>query len=34
MLAGARPVAAVRAIITDGVKAAIARIKPANSDPM
>jgi AcrR family transcriptional regulator len=34
MLAGARPVAAVRAILTDAVRAAIARIKPSNSDPM
>lgn len=34
MLAGARPVAAVRAIVTDAAKAAMARIKPGNSDPM
>ena len=34
MLAGARPVAAVCAIITDAAREAIARIEPANSDPM
>ena len=33
-LAGARPVAAVRAILTEAVRAATARIKPANSDPI
>ncbi|MER8976231.1 TetR/AcrR family transcriptional regulator [Mesorhizobium sp. M0800] len=32
MLAGARPVAAVCAIITDAARAAIIRIEPANSD--
>jgi AcrR family transcriptional regulator len=34
MLARARPVAAVCIIITDAARAAIARIKPANSDPI
>lgn len=34
MLAGTRPVAAVCAIIIDAARAAIASIKPANSDPV
>jgi hypothetical protein len=34
MLAGARPVAAVRAIVADAARAAITRIKPANSGPI
>ena len=34
MLAKARSVSAVRAIITDGARAAIAKIKPAKSKPM
>jgi AcrR family transcriptional regulator len=33
MLAGTRPVAAVCALITDAARAAVARIKPADSDP-